>query len=329
MPTNLPPQYFDVEKKLKTATSDQEKIRIMEELLSIIPKHKGTEKLRAMWKTKIAKQRAASQKKASAAKHTASHTIRSSGAGQVVLVGPPNAGKSSLIKALTNAEPQVSDYPYTTVEPCPAMMPFENIQVQLVDTPPVSSEYMETWLPDLVRGGDGVLLVADLSAPDPLADLQSVIEKLAEKRVVLTGEPSPEPVGPGRSERKTMVAANKIDLPDTEDWLAFLKEGLPGDFSIWPVSAVRGDGLVDLVRRIYEMLDIIRVYSKAPGKKVEMNDPFTLRRGSNVMDMARAVHKDFASKLKFARIWSKNKYQGQRVNRDYVMADEDVIELHL
>ena len=331
MPTNLPPQYFDVEKKLKTASAAEDKIPIMEELLSIIPKHKGTEKLRAMWKTKIAKQRSASQKKASAAKHVASHTIRPSGAGQVVLVGPPNCGKSSLVKALTNADPQVSDYPYTTVEPCPAMMPFENIQIQLVDTPPVSQEYMETWFPDLVRGADGVLLVLDMAVQDPPSDMRAVIQKLAEKRVGLKGDITSTTGESGLMlmNKKTMVVANKIDIAGAAARLENLSHSLAGEFPLIAVSAQHRDRLTELNRKTYEMLDIIRVYSKAPGKKAQISDPFTLRRGSNVTDMARAVHKDFASKLKFARIWGKNKYQGQRVNRDYIMVDEDVIELHM
>ena len=136
MPANLPPQYIETEKKLKTATTSEEKIAILEELLSTVPKHKGTEKIQAQLKTKIAKVIAAAQKKSSTAKHGASHKIKKSGAGQVVIIGPANAGKSLLVKSLTGTEPKVSDYPYTTLVPYPAMMKYDNIQVQLVDTPP-------------------------------------------------------------------------------------------------------------------------------------------------------------------------------------------------
>jgi len=144
MPTNLPPQYFDVEKELKTTNDPHEKIAIMEELLSIIPKHKGTEKLQALYKTKIAK-------------------------------------------------------------------------------------------------------------------LKNKMEKK-------------------------------------------------------PLKA---------------KLDVLRVYSKTPGEKASFDEPYVFKKGSTLLDMAKSVHRDFASKLKFARLWSKNQYNGQKINRDYILQDGDIVELHL
>ena len=182
MPANLPPQYFDVEKKLKTAKSADEKIAIMEELLSIIPKHKGTEKLQALYKTKIAKLRTQAHKKTGATRHVDLYHIEKSEAGQVVLIGPPNSGKSSLVKALTNADPEVADYPFTTHAPSPAMMKYENIQIQLIDTPPITQDYFEYWQAEMIKNADLVLAIIDLSGPDPVLDFLSLKEKLQEAK---------------------------------------------------------------------------------------------------------------------------------------------------
>jgi ribosome-interacting GTPase 1 len=329
MPTNLPPQYFEVEKNLKSATTPEEKINILEELLSIIPKHKGTEKLRALHKTKISKLKSSAQKKSGPAKHGPSHKIKKSGAGQIVIIGPPNAGKSSLVKLLTKTTPHVSDYPFTTVAAYPAMMKYENIQIQIVDTPPITAEYMEPWHPDLIKSADGVIILIDPSDPDHLDMLQVLLEKLKEKKIEFIGEEKLPLPGSGLSYKKNLMVANKNDLPGAAENLEILKEILELDFKWISVSTRTGDGLENLKKRIFSLLDIIRIYSKIPGKKADLNEPFTLEKGSNVMDMARAVHKDFAHKLRFARIWSKNKYEGQRVNRNYILEDEDIIELHV
>jgi ribosome-interacting GTPase 1 len=329
MPANLPPQYFEIEKRLKATTDPDDRIAIMEELLSIIPKHKGTEKLQAMYKTKISKLRSSSQKKAAKSKHGSSHKIKKSGAGQVVLIGPPNSGKSALVESLTDIKLQVSDYPFTTTAAFPAMLKYENIQIQLVDTPPITPDYMEIWYPDLIKSSDAVLLLIDPTSSSTHDVLGSIIQKLKEKRIEFVSQAQ----GPGEDRitvyKKCLLIANKSDLPDFSEKLKAFTQGLENQFEVLAVSAFSGQGLEDLAKRIFLLLDIIRVHSKVPGKKVEYDSPYTLAKGSTVLDMAKAVHKDFAHKLKFARIWSKNKYDGQRVNRNYILVDEDVIELHI
>jgi ribosome-interacting GTPase 1 len=329
MPANLPPQYFETERKLKTAKTTQEKIKIYEELLSIVPKHKGTEKLQALLKAKIAKFKSDAQKKPSIAKHSPTHRIERAGAGQLILVGPPNVGKSMLLKSLTNAQPEIGDYPFTTRIPSPAMMLYENIQIQLIDSPPITPEYMEVWYPELIKGSDGILFILDSASSGQAELFQTLREKLIEKKIEMFGK-SPEINAEEKLfQKKTLIIANKIDLPQAKNNLPRLQEALAPIFPIFPVSAIQGDNLSELKKKIYLFLDILRVYSKSPGKKVEYNEPFTFKRGSKLMDMAKAVHKDFAEKLKYARIWGKNKYQGQKVNRDYILEDEDVIELHI
>lgn len=329
MPANLPPQYFETERKLKEAKTPQEKISILEELLAIVPKHKGTEKLQALLKTKIAKLKLSVQKRPAVAKHGSIPYVEKSGAGQVIIIGPPNSGKSSLVKSLTNASPEIGDYPFTTRIPYPAMMKYENIQVQLVDTPPLTQEYMESWLPELIKLADAVLFTLDLTAPDIAEVLMALLAKLEERKIALF---------PGKKEgdeefrlffKRTLIAANKKDASSEERSLAELKEFCEGRIEIIEVSAHTGESLEELKRKIFQLLDIIRVYSKIPGKKPDVDEPFILKKGSSVMDLAKAVHKDFWQKLKFARIWSKHTYQGQKVNRDHIIEDEDVLELHI
>ena len=329
MPANLPPQYFETEKKLKTAKTPEEKVSILEELLSIVPKHKGTEKLQALLKTKIAKLKSTAQKKPTVAQHGLSFYIDKAGAGQVVLIGLPNAGKSSLVKSLTNADPEIGDYPFTTRMPSPAMMQYENIQIQIIDTPPITPEYMEYWHAELIKGADGVLAILDLSSQNPASGLENLLAKLKEKRIELIPKNHTPSSEASFFQKITIVVANKADFSSSEENLAAVKKALHPDFDLIPVSTKTEDGLEILRIKIFSLLDVIRVYSKIPGKKTARTDPFTLKKGSTVMNLAKAVHKDFAQNLRFARIWSQNKYQGQKVNRDHILEDEDIIELHI
>jgi hypothetical protein len=329
MPANLTPQYIEAERKFREAKTYQEKLAGLEEMMATIPKHKGTEKLQAMIKTKMAKLRAAAQIRPSVARHGPSFHVEKTGAGQVVVIGPPNSGKSQLIAALTGAQPEVGDYPYTTRSPAPYMMKFENIKIQLVDTPPVSADDIETDLTELVKTADGVMLVLDLADQETPSVLENLFSRLKERRLELAPENPSQPPEAGRFIKKTLNVANKCDLPQAQENLAFLREYFSERYVFFTVSAMHGDGLEALRKKIFQLLDVIRAYSKVPGKKADYNDPFSLKKGTTVSDLARAVHKDFFEKLKYARIWRKDALQGQMVNRDFVLADGDVVELHI
>jgi ribosome-interacting GTPase 1 len=332
MPANLTPQYLEAEQRFKQATAYAEKITCLEEMLRVIPKHKGTDKLQADLKRRLSKLRQESQKAAST-RHGSSITVVKEGAGQVVMVGPPNVGKSALLRALSKATPEVADYPFTTRKPIPGMVAFENIQIQLVDLPPISREYMESWLSQVVRNADALLLMGDLNDAAILDTVDLLLEILSEWKVLpvarkLTAdEVATLPVGV--VPRPALLLGTKYDTPASKDNWAIVQE-LYGER--WPqlaVSAVQAYNLDTLRQVLYRLLEKIRVYTKAPGKKPDLTAPFVLPRGSTVEDVATAVHKDFAAQLKFARIWGTEKYDGQMVQRDYTVQEGDVIEFHV
>ncbi|MGD0201850.1 MAG: GTPase [Bryobacteraceae bacterium] len=313
MPANLSPDYLAAEREYREAATQAEKIAALERMLATIPKHKGTEKLQGDIKRRLAQARKESQKKGPA--HAAPfYLVPREGAGQVVLLGPPNAGKSQLLCALTHARPEVADYPFTTRLPAPGMMVFENVQIQLVDLPPVSPEFTETWLPQVVRGANASVLVADVNAPDVLDEIDYVTETCAEWRVA-----PPQ-----------LLAANKIDLENGLVNSATLADLYRGRFRTLPISALSGRNLDQFARAVFDLLQIVRVYTKPPGKKVELSAPFVLKRGQTVHDAARLVHKDFAEHLKFARLYRvSGEREGVMVERAHLVEDGDILEFHI
>ncbi len=329
MPANLTPQYLEADRKFREAKTPQEKLDALDEMMATIPKHKGTEKMRAMIKTNISKIKAAMQTRPAVAHRGPSFHVERSGAGQVAVIGPPNSGKSSLIAALTGAQPEVGDYPYTTRAPAPYMMKFENILIQLVDTPPLAPEDVESDVVEVVKAADAVLFVVDLEDQDSADVVEKLLTNLKERRLEFVGPDQPPPAERTQFVKRTIVPVNKCDVPDAPDNLLFLKEYFGNRLSLRPVSAKRGDGIEELRRDIFLFLDIIRTYSKVPGKKPTFNDPFSLKRGTTVGEMARAVHKDFVEQFKYARVWRRETLQGQMVNRDFVLEDGDIVELHI
>jgi len=328
MPTNLPPAYFEVQERLRAATTSAERIELVQELLSVIPKHKGTEKLRGDLKRRLARLRAQAQApKKAGARESAFHIARE-GAGQVVVVGPPNVGKSALVAALTNATPEVADYPFTTWEPTPGMMPVEDIQVQLIDTPPLSREHVESELLQLIRHADLVLLLVDLQA-DPFLHLEEAVALLEEHRIVPRHRMARFAGQQGYLFLPFLVLANKCDDPSTEEDCTIFRQLLEEEWAVLPVSVTTGRNLDLLKRTVFDLLEIIRVYTKVPGRDPDMESPFVLRKGSTVADLAGRIHKDFLEKLKMARVWGSGVFEGQAVQRDYVLHDGDIVELHI
>lgn len=329
MPANLTPAYREAEERFRQATTPEEKIECLEEMLAVIPKHKGTEKLQADIKRRLSKLRQETMSGRGPARRETAFRVEKEGAGQIALVGPPNSGKSSLLAALTNAQPAIGDYPFTTQTPTPGMMVYENVQIQLVDLPPVTPDYLDPGLPGLLRRSDALFLVADLASDDLLGETQAVLERLEQAKVFLVAE-VPEDADPRLAYRRTLLVANKRDAPEAGERLALLSEFfLPARLHILAVSARTGEGLEELRQAAWRLLDVIRVYGKPAGQKPDMEKPFALPRGSTVLDFAAAVHRDLPAKLKSARIWGPSaRFPGQSVERDHTLADTDVVELH-
>ena len=331
MPANLPPQYYELEREYRAERDPREKLRLARELLRMIPKHKGTDKMQADLKAKISKlsRQVESGDKQHGARQASLHDhITKEGAAQVILIGPPNSGKSSLVDSLTNAKPLVADYPYTTREPLAAMMTFETVQIQLIDTPPISIDIYENYMSNLIRYADLVVMVCDLADASLTDSLATVITRLEEKRILLRPEFEEQPEDPRFSTKKAVLAAHKEYNDESGEKRARLAESFPG-FKMFPTSIIDDDSLDRFKRGIFEALHIIRVYTKHIGKEVDLVNPVILPIGGTVEDAAVEIHKDFARQLKFAKIWGQGKYDGQRVQRDYQLHDGDVIEFHI
>ena len=330
MPANLTAQYLDAERIYKEAKTPEERLAALEHMLATIPKHKGTTHMQADLKTKISKLRESNEdKKGGASRRGAIFNVSREGAGQVALVGAPNSGKSSILDRLTNAAPAVADYPYTTIKPQPGMAPYQNVKIQLVDLPPLGKEFAEGWIPGVIRNADLALLTVNLASDDVLDETEFVIERVAQGKVQLVENVTERYREDGGAQVKTRMVLTHSDHPDAADLRELVLEVFGKRFpNYWTFSARSEDDPARLSEALFRTLAVVRVYTKIPGKPAERLEPVILPQGSTVMDFAKEIHKDFAQKLNYARVWSKEKYDGQRVMRDYVLEDEDVVELH-
>ncbi len=383
MPTNLPPEYFKAEERYQQARTLEERILATEDLIRAAPKHKGTEKLLRTLKRRLAKLRRELQEKRERRVGRGggpSFAVKKEGAAQVALVGLPNSGKSKLLRKLTGARPEVADYPFTTREPVPGMMQFEDVQVQMVEVPAlVDGSSLGKGLGaqplSVARNADAIALVVDSSA-GPVQQVRTLVGELeavgiklnrrppnitiqrrstggieirgggmveggeAEiKRVLhdrrihnafvaveepVTIEEIEEVLDESTAYRRAFIVLTKCDLPRAAENLRLLERELGDAFQ---VIAAHGVG-EELKRTVYENLDLIRVYTKRPDEDPAKR-PLVLPKGSTVIQVARAVHKDFEKGLKFARVWGSAKFPGQQVPRDHVLSDKDIVELHV
>ncbi len=323
MPANLTPEFLQARERFRAAQTPQEKLAALEEMLATIPKHKGTDKMQADIKRRIAKLRAADQSSQKKGRHSAPDHVDREGAGQVVLIGPPNSGKSSLLAALTNAHPEIADYPFSTLLPIPGMMEFEDVSIQLIDLPPITTEYTEAWVYNLVRQADLALLVLDAADTAVVDAAEEIVTILEERHLHLAAERS-NAKDKRIKEIPCRIVLTKADLASASP-IGELSELFP----VITVSAATRAGLEQLRAEVFQALNIVRVYTKLPGKPPDLTEPYTLPVGSTVLDAVEAVHREFVEKLKYVRVWGSSKFPGQQVPTDHVLADKDIIEIHL
>ncbi len=326
MPANLPPEYFEAERRFRQASTPVEKVIALEELIATIPKHKGTDRLRGDLRRKLSqlKKEAETIRRSKKGGRGSLYVVQREGAAQVALVGFPNAGKSSLLASLTNAVPVIADYPVSTLSPLPGMMPFEDIQIQLVDLPPIGNESTDGWVSGIIRIADALILVLDI-AEDPDTQAELLIEQLERWRIRIFGDKTDGYTG---LFKRALLVANKNDVTGTEDNFIELRERYEHLCPCISVSARKKENIEGLKRSIFEISGIIRIYSKPPGNEPDLTTPFTIPTGSTVLELARLVHKDFVFNLKFARIWGSAKFEGQRVEKNYALKDRDIVELN-
>jgi ribosome-interacting GTPase 1 len=338
MPANLTPEYRAAEAAFRSARDPGERLEWLREMLRVMPKHKGTDHLQGDIKRRIKElSEELERPRKGGGRGGPALVVRPEGAAQLALIGPPNAGKSSLHARLTGSGAHVAPYPFTTLHPEPGMMPHEDVHFQLVDLPAVSPEHSVPWLAGALQMADAALLVVALDERDSLDQIEGVHRVLRDKRVGLTGRWEPdadmrdetEADDPFAIRLPTLLIASKADRvaePDAE--LRALLDVAELSYPALAVSATTGLGLGAIGAWLFDHLGLVRVYTKAPGRGATRDRPFILRRGQTVEHVARLVHKDLARSLKYARVWGRSGFDGQHVGREHRLADRDVVELH-
>ena len=345
MPANVTPEFERAERRYRQATSDEERLAALQEMLATIPKHKGTEKMQADIKHRLSQLRKEQQKPGHSKGLDPFHIPRS-GAGQAVLVGLPNTGKSSLLAATTNADVKVADYAFTTVVPQPGMWSREHVQIELVDTPPLTPDHMPTGLMGTIRNADIVCVVVE-SGDLALEQAETALAVLRERGLTLRTAPRSRLDPEDPTVRCGLIVANKAETatPGAIVALGELYAGAEVSFGaprerdkhsserdrqlvVVPVSARTKQGLEEWFQRLWELLAMVRVYVKEPGKAPDRTKPFALPVGSSVADLARLIHRDLPDVMKFARLWGHGRFDGQQVHKTERLQDRDIVEIH-
>ncbi|MCX7668300.1 MAG: 50S ribosome-binding GTPase, partial [Atribacterota bacterium] len=266
MPANLPPQYFEVEEKYRQAKTVEEKLEALEEMLAIIPKHKGTEKLQAEIKQKISKLKRVSSEKTKKGKSFDPFLVEKSGAAQIAILGPPNSGKSTFLHVFTNARPEVAEYPFTTFYPTPGMMPYEDVQIQLLDLPPIGERRIEGNFANALRRVEGAILLLNAQSPKTLEELEMILEALRESKIEVGTEKTEVPSH--WFFLPAFILINKVEKKEHQEVVEIIRELYKDRFLVHGTSLHHlGEEEKTVIKKyIFNIAGIIRVYSKPPGK---------------------------------------------------------------
>lgn len=333
MPANLPPDYYKAQRRYSSASEPDEKLDALEEMLALLPKHKGTDKIKADIRKRISDAKDEKKKKKKKQKHrqkTRSVSIEKEGSGQIFLLGPPNSGKTAILNEFSALDRKTGDYPFTTREPYPGMIQYKNVRIQLCDFPPLSEDYVPDWVNPLLRGCDGFCMVIDPTSDNCLEHLEEILDILEDEKIVPSWRTSKlPPVSAGTLVQPTVLVANKMDKDSAEEQLAVLEDLYSEDeFDPLHLSLKSGQGKDQLLKDIWKLLGKIRVYSRPGGQDPDYEQPYTIKKDSTVMEFARKVHRDFADRLQYARVWNHPEvHDGQRVPREHKLVDEEEVEL--
>lgn len=320
--------YRKAERDYRHAQTAVEQVECLQKMLTLIPKHKGTDKLQGFIKSKLSEAKQALRQQANLPKTGQAFRIPRQGSGRIVIVGGPNGGKSTILKLLTNANPEIAPFPYTTREPMTAMMDFGGSQVQLLDTPPVTIGQLPPWLLNLVRTADGAILAFDGSSDDAPEETAAVIKEFRNRKTLFSDTAGFDKDDFAVAHVPSLVVVSNANDSECDDRLELLQEVEAIDCPILKYEATE-EGHVSVLRdAVFDRLNLIRVYTKPPGKPADMNSPLTIDRDGTVEDLALQIHEDLASSLKHARLWGHGDHDGQIIGRDHVLRDGDVIELH-
>jgi len=302
MPVNAGAEYFVAEKKYLAARNKEEKILALQEMIKTLPKHKGSEHQLSELKHRLAKLKKEAEISRKSGKSKPKFSIRKEGAATICLIGVTNSGKSSLLNALTNAHAEVADYPYTTKLPEVGMMQYKDVQLQLIEIP---SNFDKEMLSLLEMTEECVVLI----------DATQNIDEQREEMLKILSE------GFDTKEKPYFFIATKSDSKEAR----LMK--IRGNYGYLEVSAVFGENLEELKELMWKNLEIIRVYTKEPGKP-KVVPAIALKKGSTVKDVAEQIHKDFLKNFRFARVFNSTKFSGKNVGLDYRVEDEDIVEIH-
>jgi len=390
MVTNLPAEAKAKWAEVVACRSIPEKIKLMREFISLVPKHKGTSKLLANVRRRIADlehelERSKARRKGGRGR---SFSIPKEGAGQIVILGPTNVGRSSLLVSVTNAKPEVGPLPHTTQKPVPGMLPYQDVQFQLIEAPALVEGAADGRMDGpqilgLARNADGLVLMVDLSE-NPAEQFEMIRSEL-EKSGIMIEKPEGQVEVNRRSygvgiqitgggvlvdctgddlrrllnsyrinsalvrirgkvslddiedslfsssvNKPAILITNKMDVARAEEKLLYLREALKErGIPLLPVSCKNNQGLAKLGESIFNMLGIIRIYTKEPAEKEPSRKPIVVEEETRVIDIAKKLHSELYRKFKYARIWGPSaKYPGEKVGSGHVLKDGDVIEVH-
>jgi ribosome-interacting GTPase 1 len=333
MPANLTPQYREAEERFRQAKTPQAKIAALQEMLAVMPKHKGTDHLKAQLRARMsqAMDELEEPSRGPRSARTEPFSLPKQGAGRATLIGPTNAGKSLLLARATGAQTRVGAYALSTQEPVPGMLPYRDIYIQLVDTPPISNPRTQGRLYGLLRTSDVFILVVDLSL-DAVAQAGEVLSSLEEWGFRMLERDEDQDEEAPELSKPTILAGNKADIPGALDQFQEIEVSFGSRYPVIMTSAEEDVGLDEMAEEVFRRLKVIRVYTKSPRQKLEefeRVDPLVLAEGSTVSEAAEKLHKDLSRGLKYAVLWGdSSKFEGQRVGRTHQLTDGDIVELH-